>query len=115
MANKNQIAIGELKEMLKNFIDNGGDNSCNYCDGEKNAEASDNPRKASIALSIHREAPYQSFITIQDEIAKAYFELRENYLVEVLKKDVDKITEEELIQIQAAYPFNIIEVTDSSF
>ncbi len=110
MANEMLTNIDEIKEQLKNFIDNGGDNSCNYCKGEKISEASDNPKKASISLSIHREAPYQSYITIQDEIAKAYFELRENYVSEVLKKEVNKVTEEELKQVQNAYPFNIIEV-----
>jgi len=109
MANGELIIMEDLKDKLKTFIDNNGDISCSYCNGEKLADASDNPKKASIALSIHREAPYQSFISVQDEIAKAYFELREKYVAEVLKKDVDKISEEELKQVQEAYPFRIIE------
>lgn len=85
MANEIQMNVEDLKDGLKSFIDNNADKSCLYCKGVQHADASDNPQKASIALSIHREAPYQSFIFVQDEIAKAYFELRENYVSEVLK------------------------------
>ncbi|MBG42397.1 MAG: biopolymer transporter ExbD [Aequorivita sp.] len=109
MANSEITNIKDLKEKLKDFIDNNADKSCLYCKGAQLEAASDNPTKASISLSIHREAPYQSFITVQDEIAKAYFELRETYVAEVLKKDVSKITEKELKKVQEAYPFRIIE------
>lgn len=109
MANETLTTIENLKMKLKDFIDNNADKSCLYCKGEELLVASDNPKKASISLSIHREAPYQSFINIQDEIAKAYFELRENYVSEVLKTDTKKITEEELKKMQEAYPFRVIE------
>ncbi|QQX76266.1 MULTISPECIES: ExbD/TolR family protein [Aequorivita] len=111
MANGELTIVEGLKEKLKTFIDNNGDTSCDHCKGEKLAEASDNPKKASISLSIHRDVPYQSFISIQDEIAKAYFELRESYVTEILKKDIDKISDEELKKVQEAYPFRIIELS----
>jgi len=109
MANETLTKIEDLKNVLKNFIDNNADKSCIYCNGEQLPEASDNPKKASISLSIHREAPYQSFISVQDEIAKAYFELRENYASEVLKTSAQKINDKELKKMQEAYPFRIIE------
>ncbi len=109
LANERVTNIEDLKIKLKDFIDNNADKSCLYCKCQELTVASDNPKKASISLSIHREAPYQSFITIQDEIAKAYFELREKYISEVLKTDSIKITEEELKKMQEAYPFRIIE------
>ena len=109
MANETFTKIEELKDDIKSFIDNNADKSCVYCNGKELSEASDNPRKASISLSINREAPYQTFISVQDEIAKAYFELREHYVSEVLKKETSKITEEELKKVQEAYPFRIIE------
>ncbi|AFL79541.1 biopolymer transport protein [Aequorivita sublithincola DSM 14238] len=111
MVNKTFTNIEDLKDQLKNFIDNNADKSCAYCKGEELLDASDNPKKASISLTIHREAPYQSFITIQDEIAKAYFELRENYVSEVLKTTSKNITDQELKKMQEAYPFRIIEST----
>jgi len=108
-ANEAIIAIEELKNLLKDFIDNNGDLTCNYCKGEKYSESSDNPKKAAISLTIHREVPYQNFISVQDEIAKAYFELREKYVTEVLKTNTTKITEVELKKMQEAYPIRIIE------
>ena len=110
MANEILTNIEELKSSLKNFIDNNADKSCAYCKGDQFIEASDNPKKASIALTIHREAPYQSFISVQDEIAKAYFELRENYVITVLKKSTNSITDTELKKVQEVYPFRIIEL-----
>ncbi len=108
-ANNEITNIEDLKETLKDFIDNGGDESCKYCQGEKLPAFSDNPKKASISLSVHRETPYQNFISVQDEIAKAYFELREKYVIEVLKTTSENITKEELKTMQEAYPFRVIE------
>jgi biopolymer transport protein ExbD len=109
LVNETPTEIKNLKDSLKNFIDNNGDNSCVYCKGEQLAEASDNPKKASISLSINRDAPYQTFISVQDEIARAYYELRENYVLAVLKKEPNSITDVELKKAQKAYPFRIIE------
>lgn len=109
MANEALTTIEDLKMKLKDFINNNADKSCTYCKGEQLSEASDNPKKASISLNIHREAPYQNFISVQDEIAKAYFELRENYVSKVLETKAEEITEEELKKVQNAYPINIIE------
>ncbi|MCG2418703.1 biopolymer transporter ExbD [Aequorivita sp. F47161] len=109
MVNKTLTKIEDLKDELIRFIDNNADQSCVYCHGEQLADSSDNPKKASISFSIHREAPYQSYISIQDEIASAYFELREQYVSEILKTDAKKITDEELKKTQDAYPFRIIE------
>ena len=109
LANETPTNIEELKDAIKDFIDNNADKSCSYCKGKKFLATSDNPKKASISLSIHREAPYKSFIIVQDEIAKAYFELRENYVSEVLKTTAIKITDQELKKMQEAYPFRIIE------
>ena len=109
MANETPTTIDDLKNKLKDFIDNNADKSCTYCQGEQLSESSDNPKKASISLIFHREAPYQSFISVQDEIAKAYFDLRENYVSKVLKIKAEGITEEQLRKVQNAYPIKIIE------
>ena len=60
-------------------------------------------------MSFHREAPYQSFISVQDEIEKAYFELRENYVLKTLKAKPEEISEDQLKKVQEAYPIRIIE------
>lgn len=109
MANKELTPIENLNVRLQEFIDNNADKSCSYCKGEQLSEASDNPKKASISLTIHRETPYQSFISIQDEIETAYFELREKYVLSFLKTNPENISEEELKKVQDAYPIRIIE------
>ena len=109
MASETLITIEDLKLKLKDFIDNNADTSCNYCEGKLLSENSDNPKKASISLSFHREAPYQSFISVQDEIEKAYFELRENYVLKTLKAKPEEISEDQLKKVQEAYPIRIIE------
>lgn len=110
MVNEIRTTLDELKDELKQFIDNNADQSCIYCNGNQLSDASDNPKKASIALSVHREAPYESFISVQDEIAKAYFELRESFITEVLKTNSTEITDDELKRTQQAYPFRLIEL-----
>lgn len=87
LANENPTPIEDLKEEIKNFIDNNANKNCMYCKGQHRPEASDSPKKASLALAIHREAPYQSYIAVQDAIAKAYFELRESYVSKVLNRE----------------------------
>ncbi|HBY68969.1 MAG TPA: biopolymer transporter ExbD [Flavobacteriaceae bacterium] len=99
----------DLKEIIKDFIDNNGDATCDYCNGNKVAAASDNPKKASISINTHPKTPYKAFITVQNELTAAYLELRKRYTETVLQKDADNLTEEEIKQVQQAYPFRISE------
>jgi biopolymer transport protein ExbD len=82
--NKNDhlLADDELTD-LKNlrakavaFLDNNGDKTCTYCKGDKNPESSDNPSKAIISLKNDRETKYSTYITVQNELVRAYNELR---------------------------------------
>ena len=41
MANNNLIDISELKMITKDFVDNNGDSTCDYCNGSKLINASD--------------------------------------------------------------------------
>ncbi|RED50528.1 ExbD/TolR family protein [Seonamhaeicola aphaedonensis] len=69
----------ELKDLRKaavEFLDNGGDGSCNYCNGKKDPKSSDNPDKAIISLKNERETTYKTYIAVQNELVAAYNELR---------------------------------------
>ncbi len=103
------IAIDDLKAIVKGFIDNNGDGSCNYCHGMKATDASDNPMKAVVSLQNGKLTSYKQFITVQDELSKAYYELRSTYSLNVLKKPSDKLTKEALKQVKNAYPFILSE------
>jgi hypothetical protein len=69
----------ELKDIRKaalEFLDNGGDGTCTYCNGKKDPSSSDNPDKAIISLKNERETTYKTYIAVQNELVAAYSELR---------------------------------------
>ncbi|WP_299335087.1 biopolymer transporter ExbD [uncultured Psychroserpens sp.] len=103
------VNIDELKQLTKAFVDNNGDTSCNYCNGLQTTNASDNPKKAVISLTNDNMTSYNFYIKVQDEITKAYYELRSDYAQTVLKKSPDELTKEELHKVRDAYPFILSE------
>ncbi|MBC3758908.1 biopolymer transporter ExbD [Hyunsoonleella sp. SJ7] len=105
------VSIDEVKDLAMAFIDNNGDDSCNYCNGAKTETSSDNPSKAVISLQTDRNANYNQFIQVQDELTKAYFELRKTYCETVLKKSIDVLSKAELQQVKSAYPFILSEAS----
>ena len=107
--NDNPMHMRDLGVSLKNFIDNNGDGSCTYCFGKKSALASDNPQLAAIVINTSPLTSYKYYISIQDELTKAYYDLREEYVNNILKKDIANLTSEELKKVQQAYPFRISE------
>lgn len=103
------ISLDELKDITKTFLDNNGDGSCSYCNGNKMSDASDNPNVAVISLQNDKQTSYNQFIEVQDELTKAFFELRKTYCETVLKKSIDHLSKEELKQVKDAYPFKLSE------
>ena len=69
--------LKDVKQTAIDFLDNNGDRSCNYCDGNKDPLSSDNPDKAIISLRNDRETSYKTDIAVQNELIAAYNELRE--------------------------------------
>lgn len=103
------INLQDLKEVVKNFIDNNGDKSCNYCNGIQSEDASDNPKKAVVSLQTGKQTSYEQFIEVQDELTKAYYELRQTYSQNVLNKGVEDLSKIELKKVKNAYPFKLSE------
>lgn len=76
---ENPVKLENLKEKAIQFLDNGGgtgDEACNYCQGTKNSESSDNPVKAVISLQNDRMTEYGTYIAVQNELVAAYNTLR---------------------------------------
>lgn len=71
------MEIKDLREAAKQFLDNGGDGTCTWCEGAKDPESSDNPDKAVILLRNDRETSYKTYIAVQNELIAAYNDLRE--------------------------------------
>jgi biopolymer transport protein ExbD len=109
LINDDIIEMKNLKNELKTFIDNNGDKTCNYCNGEMISSSSDNPKVAAISLSTHRKAPYATFIKVQDEITKAYHDLRTVYAKEILQKEISELSKQDIEKVKKAYPFVLSE------
>ncbi len=82
-----RMEIKDLKEAAIKFIDNGGGvgkpgldgtpgTKCDYCQGEQSESSSDHPNKAIISVQSDRGTEYGTYIVVQDELLKAYRELR---------------------------------------
>jgi len=119
------MQIKDLRAAAIEFLDNGGDGSCNYCKGSKNPRSSDNPDKAIISLKNERETSYATYISVQNELVGAYNDLRNKRaqeqfgtsFIEMQKnyKDVKWIgnktkLKERIDQIKLEYPQKLSEV-----
>lgn len=103
------VKIEDLKALAIEFLDNNGDKSCNYCNGKNLNASSDNPKEAVISLKNDSQTSYDFYIQIQDELTKAYYELRSNYATTKFKKSVNALTKAELLEVREAYPFILSE------
>lgn len=110
MAEDKIVTIEDIKPLIIKFVDNNGALDCDYCEGDQIAESSDHPTKAVISLSHDALTKYDVFIGVQDEITKAFYELRERYAKIVYNKTPDQLTKEELKIVKKAYPFLVSEV-----
>ncbi|AXP81009.1 Biopolymer transport protein ExbD/TolR [Mariniflexile rhizosphaerae] len=70
------MELKDLRKAATEFLDNGGDGTCDYCNGDKDPESSDNPDKAVISLKNERETTYKTYIAVQNELVAAYNDLR---------------------------------------
>ncbi|WP_308993130.1 biopolymer transporter ExbD [Mariniflexile litorale] len=70
------MELKDLRKAATEFLDNGGDRTCDYCNGKKDPESSDNPDKAVISLKNERETTYKTYIAVQNELVAAYNDLR---------------------------------------
>ncbi len=77
--NEDLTEIGDLTDLAVEFLDNGGGegrDACAYCRGDRDPESSDNPKKAVISLVNDRQASYNMYVTVTNELVRAYTILR---------------------------------------
>ncbi len=77
------MEVKELRKAAIEFLDNGGDGSCDFCQGKKDPRSSDNPDKAIISLKNERETSYAAYISVQNELVAAYNTLRNRRALEI--------------------------------
>lgn len=123
------IDIKELQKMTLEFIDNGGGKDingtpCNWCNGLQKKNLSDHPSKAFVMINADRNASYETYVNVLDQINAAYGDLRnklsykmygKNYhlLEEEFKKTKNSKTLEKIKIIRKKYPLLIgdLEIT----
>lgn len=106
----NYMEIEDLREAAKRFLNNNGDGTCNYCQGgARNPNSSDNPGKAIISLQNDRGTSYNTYIAVQNELAAAYNELREELAQRKYGKSFDELSDEEQDEVKDAFPQKISE------
>jgi hypothetical protein len=103
------IPLENLKDITKTFLDNNGDSSCGYCKGAKNVKSSDNPKEAIVSLQNGKQTTYKTYIAVQNELTKAYYELRQVYSLNVIGKASDDLSKTQMKQVKDAYPFILSE------
>jgi len=97
-----RMQINDLKDAAIKFIDNGGgigtageDGSpgkpCDYCQGEKSELSSDHPNKAIISVQSDRGTEYGMYIQVQNELLRAYTELRNRLSTQKYKMTFDQL------------------------
>ncbi|WP_179347643.1 ExbD/TolR family protein [Winogradskyella pacifica] len=104
------VQLSDVKRIVETFIDNNGIGSCDFCEGNQSQESSDHPKVAVISLQHASLTKYERFISVQDEITKAYYDLRTRYAKEIYNKTPDQLTKTELADVQKAYPFIVSEI-----
>ena len=75
------VEIKDLKQLALNFIDNGAGvdvnkQPCGWCMGKKDPKSSDHPRKALISIEADRQANYETYVSVLDNLNGAYTMLR---------------------------------------
>lgn len=104
------MELEDLREAAKRFLNNNGDGSCDYCSGAlRSPTSSDNPGKAIISLQNDRGTNYKTYISVQNELAAAYNDLREELAQRLYGKSYEDLEDEAREEVQNAYPQKISE------
>lgn len=98
------MKIEDLKDAALKFIDNGGGDGkiedgvatgpCTYCKGARDPASSDHPNKAVISVNTNRTTEYDTYVRVQNELLRAYTELRNRLSMEKYGKSFDALEAE---------------------
>ncbi len=91
--------ISQLKDGAKKFINNNG----------IDPKSSDNPQKAIISLQNDRGTNYMTYIRVQNELAAAYNELRNEAALDQFGEQYTNLNKSQQKEIRKIYPQKISE------
>lgn len=110
LAEDEYMDIKDLRAATKAFLINNGDGSCDYCAGGAQSPASsDNPNKAIVSLVNDRGTSYELFVAVQNELAAAYNELRDELARRTYGKGYESLEAGQQDQISNLFPQKISE------
>jgi biopolymer transport protein ExbD len=105
----NLMTVKELRQATKDFLNNNGDGTCDYCWGNQSISSSDNPQKAIITVQNDRATSYNLYIAVQNELVAAISELRDELAQRRYGKAFLDLDEEKQKEIQRDFPQKISE------
>lgn len=118
LANNEFVDIAQLKDKVKEFIDNP------YNDEHKPEKIEENipffgsmmvTKNHVISLQNDRGTEYQAYINVQNELAKAYTELRDDVSMKKFGKIFLDLDEEQQAAVQKIYPQRISEAEPKNY
>ena len=92
-------SISSLKDDVKTFITNNGESP----------NSSDSPDKAVVSLQNQEGTSYKTYIEVQNELTKAYNELRDEKSNIDYGKDFNRLDNEEQKKIKDFFPMKVSE------
>ena len=116
LANDQAISIAQLRPLAKEFILNPSNNPNFSEKKEKSVPLFGNMlvSKQNISIQTHSKTAYRTFIAIQNELAAAYHELRNELAEKHFNQSYDDLLEakaaERVAAIRAVYPYRISEL-----
>ncbi|MDR1897778.1 MAG: biopolymer transporter ExbD [Prevotellaceae bacterium] len=111
LVNGKPMEVILLKDEVKTFIQN-PNNDADKPEKETKDIAglgSMSVSKGVVSLQTDRGTSYKIYMAVQNEIMKAYSELREEFSVSRFNNPLTKLTEEQLDAVRSVYPLNISE------
>ena len=93
-----------LKESVKAFVSNNG----------RSDNSSESPDKAVVSLQNQEGTSYDMYIQIQNELTKAYNELRDEKSNQDYGKDFDKLDTDEQKLVKKYFPMKVSEAETKS-
>jgi len=111
LVNGKPLEVILLKDEVKTFISNPNNDSDKPEKESKNIEGL-GPMivsKGIVSLQTDRGTSYQIYMAVQNEIMRAYAELREDFALAQFQKPYSKLQEDEQDAVRGFYPLNISE------
>jgi biopolymer transport protein ExbD len=111
LVNSKPMEVELLKEEVKTFLLNPGDEADKPEKEVKNIEllGAVLVSKGVVSLQTDRGTSYKIYMAVQNEIMRAYSELRDEYALDRFRFPYTKLSEEQQEAVRGVYPLNISE------